>query len=175
MSAAVPDLALIDDNVPAPVAAAMRAASAQLRSLGVRHLLVGGLAVTAWGHQRNTRDVDFFVGDEAFEHHGGGLVTMKPGMPIQIQRVVIDHLSAQDDAELFQAALDNSLSAPGVPLAPLELLVYLKLKSPRGRDRVDLEELVRTGIDTRHCRRWLEEKAPQFLNRWDEIVKAADE
>jgi hypothetical protein len=47
---------------------ALSVASATLSELGVRHALVGGLAVGAWGYPRNTRDIDFLVGEEAFVH-----------------------------------------------------------------------------------------------------------
>jgi len=40
--------------------------SAELRKLGVRHALIGGLAVGVHGHVRATKDVDFLVGGEAF-------------------------------------------------------------------------------------------------------------
>jgi len=40
-------------------------ASARLTELGVRHVLVGGLAVGGWGHPRATKDVVFLVGEES--------------------------------------------------------------------------------------------------------------
>lgn len=40
--------------------------SEALTSLGVRHALVGGLAVGVHGHPRATKDIDFIVGAEAF-------------------------------------------------------------------------------------------------------------
>jgi hypothetical protein len=47
--------------------AALAIASENLRALSVRHVVVGGLAVCANGYPRNTKAVDFLVGDEAFE------------------------------------------------------------------------------------------------------------
>ena len=38
-----------------------------LHECGVRHVLIGGLAVGVHGHPRATKDGDFLVGDEAFE------------------------------------------------------------------------------------------------------------
>ena len=96
-----PELSSLDEVVAPKVLAAMRAASAQLGRIGIHHWLVGGLAVGVHGHPRATRDVDFLVGDEAFEHHAGGLVTMKPGVPIQVDGVVVDHLSAQPSEDFF--------------------------------------------------------------------------
>ena len=62
-----PDLLLLDDTVAPRILDAMRAASARLTELGVRHVLVGGLAVGAWGHPRATKDVaaaDAWTADE---------------------------------------------------------------------------------------------------------------
>ena len=42
----------------------------QLNHLGIRYALAGGLAVGAYGYIRATVDVDFLVGEEAFEHQG---------------------------------------------------------------------------------------------------------
>ncbi|HSN99340.1 MAG TPA: hypothetical protein VLS89_13685, partial [Candidatus Nanopelagicales bacterium] len=72
----LPDLSLLEGIVAPRVLDALRAASQQLTRVGIRHALVGGLAVGAHGHPRATKDVDFLVGDEAFAHHGGGLVTI---------------------------------------------------------------------------------------------------
>src|SRR5580704_20745 len=91
------DLSSMDDVVSPRVLDAMRTASSELARLGVRHALVGGLAVGAHGYPRATKGVDFLVGEEAFEHHAGGIVTMKPGVPIQIGGVLVDLLSAQPD------------------------------------------------------------------------------
>jgi hypothetical protein len=55
-----PDLSLLDDSVVPKVLDAMRAASKALTALGVRHVVVGGLAVGANGHPRATSDVVFW-------------------------------------------------------------------------------------------------------------------
>lgn len=165
-----PDLTLLDDVVSVKVLDAMRAASRQLASLGVRHWLVGGLAVGAHGHPRATKDVDFFVGDEAFEQHAGGLVTMRPGVPIQANGVIVDHLSAQAGEAFLTTALPG---AQELAVAPIEVLVYLKLKSPRAKDRVDVIELVKSGIDVARCRTWLAANAPHLVSGLDEAARTA--
>src|SRR5205809_2111996 len=88
-----PDLALLEDVVAPKVLDALKIASRALANAGVRHVVVGGLAVGAHGYPRATKDVDFLVGDEAFEQHPGGLVTMRAGIPIQVNGVAIDLLS----------------------------------------------------------------------------------
>ncbi len=167
---AKPDLKLLEGVVSEKVLAAMRAAAAQLTRLGVRHWLVGGLAVGAHGHPRATKDVDFFVGDEAFEVHGGGLVTMKPGVPIQADGVVIDHLSA-DEEPFLTAALPGAEAQ--LEVAPIEVLLYLKLKSPRAKDRADVVELIKAGADVEKARGWLVQHAPELAAELARAVEAA--
>jgi hypothetical protein len=57
------------------------AASQALVRAGIRHVVIGGLAVGASGHPRATKVVELLVGNEAFRHHPGGLVTMNPVVP----------------------------------------------------------------------------------------------
>jgi hypothetical protein len=172
MPEATPDLRLLDNVVAPRVLAAMRSASRALTSLGVRHAVAGGLAVGAHGYPRNTQDVDLLVGDEAFERHAGGMVTLKPGVPIQIDGVSIDLLSTSGG----EAFLDHSLvqPAPGeIPVVGAGTLVYLKLKSPRLKDRADVVELVKAGLPVESVRPYLERYAPILVARFDECLAQA--
>ena len=164
-----PDLSLLDDVVAAKVLQAMRRASEALIQAQIRHVVVGGLAVGANGYPRATKDVDFLVGDEAFEQHGGGFVTMRPGVPIQIDGVAIDLLSIGDGEEHLAAAL----ALPPGSAIDAERLVYMKLKSPRQKDRVDVIELVKAGVDIGSCRAYLAEHAPHFVPTFDDLVARA--
>ena len=58
--------------------------AAQLKHLGIRHALAGGLAVGAHGYVRATTDVDFLVGEEAFDHLLGTRLLPRP---VPIDRV----------------------------------------------------------------------------------------
>jgi hypothetical protein len=167
-----PDPSLLENVVASKVLDAMKAASAALSRLNVRHVVVGGLAVGANGHPRATNDVDFLVGDEAFEHQPGGFVTMKPGVPIQVNGVAIDLLSLQPGedhlAAAFEAPMGSMIEAPQ--------LVYLKLKSPRQKDRADVVELLKAGISIDSCRAYLTQHAPPLVPLFeDAVAKAAAE
>jgi hypothetical protein len=76
-----PDPSLLRDVVSPKVLDALRLASEALGRAGVQHVVVGGLAVCANGHARNTKDVHFLVGAEAFHHHESGLVTLRSEVP----------------------------------------------------------------------------------------------
>ncbi len=124
----IPDPRLLDDVVNARVLEAMRRASDAMKSIGVRHIVVGGLAVGANGYPRATGDVDFL----------GDAISAEPG---------------------------SFASAP--------VLVYLKLKSPRAKDRTDVIELIKAGIDVDACRAYLATNAPPFVAPFDDAVRVA--
>jgi hypothetical protein len=101
-----PDPSLLQGVVAREVLEAMRVASAALKRAGVRHLVVGGRAVGANGFPRATKDVNFLVGDEAFEQHEGGLVTLRSGVPFQVNRVAVDFIGAEASEAFLAAELD---------------------------------------------------------------------
>ncbi len=172
MAAKVPDLALLGGVVAPEILAAMKSASAQLARSGVRHALIGALAVGAWGYPRASKDVNFLVGDEAFEHHEGNIVTMAPGVPIGVGGISIDHIGALHDEGHLEAALSRPVLDGNLPIAPLEALIYLKLKSPRRRDEADAVELLRIN-DPKPVRSYLEKHAPDLLTKFDAVAAEA--
>jgi hypothetical protein len=163
-----PDLSLLDDVVATKVLDAMRLASEALVRAGVRHVVVGGLAVGANGHPRATKDVHFLIGDEAFEHHGK-LVTLKAGLPFQVDGVAVDFLSPEPDETFLVDAL---AAAPGSVLEAAPL-IYLKIKASRMQDRADVVALIKAGIDPAPCRTYLVQHAPGFVARFDALVAQA--
>jgi hypothetical protein len=166
-----PDSSLLQDVVGAKILEAMRLSSEALTLVGVRHVVIGGLAVGANGYPRATKDVDFLVGGEAFENHANGLVTLRAGVPFQVNGVAIDFLSPATD----EAFLEDVLAAEPGSIVDAAPLVYLKLKSPRAKDRVDVIELVKAGIDVDSCERYLQANAPAFLPLFTEAVERAAE
>jgi hypothetical protein len=170
-----PDVGLLEGVVAPSVLQAMRTASGRLRELGIRHALVGALGVGAHGYPRATKDVDFLVGDEAFEHHAGGLVSITAGVPVQVGDVPIDPLSLRPDEPHLVEALGQAVVSGGVPVAPLEALVYLKLKSPRRRDAADVVELLRVVPFPERIRAYLANHAPDLVEKFDALAAEADE
>ena len=164
-----PDAALLEGVVAPEVLEAMKVASEALKRVGVRHVVVGGLAVGANGFPRATRDVDFLVGDEAFERHTGGLVTLRPGVPFQVHRVAVDFIGA----EAGEGFLEEALGAEPGSIIDGPPLVYMKLKSPRHKDRTDVIELVKAGLDLDRCRSYLAAHAPSFVALFDDAVRRA--
>ena len=170
-----PDVGLLDGVVAPRILEAMRIASSRLRELGIRHALVGALGVGAHGYPRATKDVDFLVGDEAFQQHAGGLVSITAGVPIQVGDVPVDPLSLRSDEPHLLEALAQAVVSGGVPVAPLDPLVYLKLKSPRRRDAADVVELLRVAPYPDRIRHYLATHAPTLVNKFDALAAEAQE
>jgi hypothetical protein len=159
-----PDPSLLADVVARKVLDAWKAASAALARVGVRHV-VGGLADGAHGYPRATRAVDFLVGDDAFVHHPGGLVTMNPALPIEVDGVPIDYLTPKTGEEHLAEALGTAVGA----FLDAPRLVYTKLKASRLRDRGDVAGLVNAGLDVEACRAYLIAHAADLVAAFDEL------
>lgn len=164
-----PDASLLKGVVAPEVLEAMEVASSALKAAGVRHVVVGALAVGANGFPRATKDVDFLVGDEAFVHHAGGIVTFKGELPIQVKGVAVDFIGAKPEESFLAAALE----APPGSIVEGPPLIYMKLRSPRLKDKADVVELIKAGIDVDACRAYLAANAPALVSELEAAVARA--
>ncbi|MEK6301848.1 MAG: hypothetical protein AABO41_14145 [Acidobacteriota bacterium] len=146
--------------------------AAQLNLLGIRHALAGGLAVGAHGYIRATTDVDFLVGEEAFDHQGS-LVAFKPGVPIEVDGIRIDYLSPAALGPQLEEVLDHPPKSEGLAIVPIEALIYMKLAAKRRRDIVDVVELVKAGADVKRVRDYLGQYAGDLVPLFEELVSEA--
>ena len=144
----------------------------QLTHLNIRYALAGALAVGAHGYIRATTDVDFLVGEEAFEHHGV-LVTFKAGVPIEVDGIRIDYLSPVSLGAQLEAVLDNPPTSENISIVPIEALIYMKLVAKRRQDQLDIIELVKAGADVKYVQSYLVQYAPDLLPLFSELVDEA--
>ena len=174
--APLPDLSLLQGVVAPEILHAAETASRKLREAGIPHALAGGLAVGAHGYPRTTDDVDFLVGDEAFERHAGGLVTLKLPL-IAVGNVRVDLVSiddTEDEREQTRTAVDQPPITSEVPVVPLPVLVYMKLKAGRQKDIADVVELLKRGkIEIDVVDRYLQEHGSHQLRRWQRAKEIA--
>jgi hypothetical protein len=170
-----PDLKPVAEVVSENVWRAMTDASESLRSMGIKHALVGGLAVGAHGWPRATRDVDFLVDDSAFVKSDTGLVILRAGIPVQAHGVAVDTISVRDDEQHLLKAIEAAELSEGIPVISIEALVYLKLASPRSQDRQDVVQLTRAGADIDRVRQYLDANAQKLRAKFDAIVRTAEE
>jgi hypothetical protein len=145
-------------------------AAVVLQRLGLRYALADGFAVGAYGFIRATVDVDFLVGDEAFEHYGA-LVTFKPGVPIQVGGIMIDYLSINALGKHLEETLLTPEQSAGLPIVSIEALFYMKLLARRRKDQVDVIELLKAGADAAKIRRYLQKNAPEQVPLFESLLQ----
>lgn len=172
----LPHLGLVRGVVAPEILHAVELVSRKLTEAGIPHALAGGLAIGAHGYPRTTDDVDFLVGDEAFEKHAGGFVTLKLPL-ISVGNVRVDFVSlddTQDEREQTREAIDAPSKGDEVQVVPLPLLVYMKLKAGRQKDIADVVELLKRGrIEIDIVDRYLQKHAPHQIRRWERAKEVA--
>lgn len=169
-----PDLTLLDGTVSKKIIEVIHTASEKLTEMGVRHILIGAVAVNAYGRARSTTDVDFLVGPEAFEKEGL-LVSHKPGLPLEINGIGIDYLTLDtfEAEEELEEELDDPEVSEDVPIISGPALIYTKLVANRRRDKDDVIALMQLGISDRAVRTYLRENAPdspELLERLEDLI-----
>ena len=129
----------------------------------VRYLIVGGYAVAAHGYPRYTGDIDLFVAigsDQAsgivksFRQFGfedldiseddflsEDIIVEIGREPLKIQ--VMTGISGVSFEECYSAKVEFDLGGKSRPFIAYEHLLKNKLATKRGKDRVDVEELVK--------------------------------
>lgn len=151
-----------------------------LLALGIPHVVVGGLAVNAHGHQYATKDVDYLVTEaDAFE--GSVVVTHRPGVPFRVAEVPIDFVVEVPSypEKVKQAMRENIAAARSradkVVVVQDWLLVWMKLNAGRNKDRAAVEGLVKAGLDVPSVREHLVEAGPQrIVEMFDDAVATAE-
>ena len=141
--------------------AAVGQAAAVFESLGIPYMLIGGLAVSAWGEPRATLDADFMVWTEPddFERtvlrlcEGFQCLTRDPIEFVRSARV-LPVRSAQGtrmdivfgslpwEREAIARAQPKELSGKNVTVASVEDLIVMKLFSEREKDADDARRLL---------------------------------
>ena len=94
---------------PVPTyARAVREVSKMFSNAGIRHALVGALGANAYRNRpRTTEDIDFLVGDEAFETHPGGFVTMRVPV-VEFDGIDIDQVPLTEPLRVIEDGLERA-------------------------------------------------------------------
>ena len=106
---------------------AVREVSRMLTHAGIRHALVGALGANAYrSRPRTTEDIDFLVGDEAFQRHEGGFVTLRVPV-IEFDGIDVDQVPLTEALRVVEEGLGRATVSDGVPIAPVDAIVVMKL------------------------------------------------
>jgi hypothetical protein len=154
---------------PEPVTEAAARAAEDLTEIGARFALVGGLAVSAWGEPRYTRDVDLAVAvdvDQEAERLVYELSTRRYEVVTIIEQTKTNRLATArlrrvEDRSVFidllfaSSGIEPELAAAAVkidnvPVSGVGHLLALKVLSESERrlqDRIDIQQLATIATD----------------------------
>ena len=152
----------------------VREVSKMLAAAGIRHALVGALGANAYRTRpRTTEDIDFLVGDEAFETHPGGFVTMRVPV-IEFAGIEVDQVPLTDALRAVEDGLERAHVSDGVPIAPLDTIVVMKLLAGRTQDLADVEAIVESGVDREGLRAAVRKAAPDRVDVLTRLFENVD-
>lgn len=152
----------------------MRMVSEIFRKSGVKHVVVGGLAVGANGYLRNTNNLDFLVDDNAFIFTDK-VVYVRRDLPIKYSGTRVNWVSMRPSEEptfgkyLLLPARDQ------VPIMPIEPLIGMKLIANRHKDRTDIIELIKIRSNLTPITEFVAANLPQLLPLLNELINCAEE
>ena len=145
-----------------------------LSEAGIRHALVGALAANAYRTRpRTTEDIDFLVGDEAFETHPGGYVTMKVPV-IEFDGINVDQVPLTEALRVIEEILTRAHVSRGVPIAPVDTIVIMKLLAGRTQDLADIEAIASSGVDRDSLKVAVQRAAPDRIALLERLFENAD-
>ena len=146
---------------------AVREVSRMLSEAGIRHALVGALGANAYRTRpRTTEDIDFLVGDEAFQEHPGGFVTMRVPV-VTFDGIDVDQVPLTEGLRVVEEGLERAPLSEGVPIAPIDTIVIMKLLAGRTQDLADIEAIVASGAD----RELLRAAVAKWALDWSDVLE----
>ena len=153
---------------------AVKEVSKMLAQAGIRHALAGALAANAYRNgPRTTEDIAFLVGDEAFERHPAGLVTMRVPV-IEFDGIDVDQVPLGEALRVVEDGLNRAMMSEGVPIAPIDIVVIMKLLAGRTQDLADVEAIIASGADRDFLRTAVQNATPELADTLERLFKNVD-
>lgn len=154
----------------------IRTVSLILAKQGIRHSLVGGMAVACHGCPRTTDNMDFAVRECAFEYHDK-ITLLRAGLPVKYMGIRVNYVTftTQIEKNLLEQYLE--VPSPGnVPVLPLGPLIAMKLMANRLKDKADVCEILkrRSLREVEDVMKFIAEGLPSQAGLMAELITTAD-
>ena len=174
---------------------ALRAAIKFLEQHGYRYALIGGVSLSQWGYSRYTLDVDIKVlvtNTEyaaaraairaAFPEPARAQIPQNPLIvSVLIQGVIVDFLLTLPgyEEQIIERAVQRDLGGWSIQVCSAEDLIIQKVVAGRGRDWLDVEELMiaqHGRLDETYIEEWLSQFAevleqPEMLSAYHALCE----
>lgn len=178
---------------------ALRAAIELLDRQGYRYAVIGGISLSQWGFSRYTHDVDIKVLVPNTEYASVRAIiraafpeparTHIPQNPlivsVSIQGVIVDFLLAVPgyEEQIIERAVARDLGGWSTQVCSAEDLIIQKVVAGRGRDWLDVEELLiaqHGRLDQAYIVDWLAQFAealeqPEMLSAYQALREKVDQ
>ena len=152
----------------------LRQISEIFRKAGIKHVVVGGLAVGANGYLRNTNNLDFLVDNSAFVFKDK-VVYVRNDLPIKYFGTRVNWVSMSPaEAPIFSKFLLLP-ARDQVPIMPIEPLIAMKLIAARHKDRTDIIELIKVRSNLTSITEFVSTNIPFLLPLLNELIICAEE
>ena len=152
----------------------LRMVSEIFRKSGVKHVVVGGLAVGANGYLRNTNNLDFLVDKEAFIFKDK-VVYVRSDLPIKYFGTRVNWVSMAPSEEQIFGKYLLLPARDQVPIMPIEPLIAMKLIAARHKDRTDIIELIKVRSNLTSIAEFVSTNIPHLLPLLNELITCAEE
>jgi predicted nucleotidyltransferase len=178
--------------------APLREAVAFLEKQGYRYAIIGGIALAQWGFVRTTHDVDIkvFVPNTDYTTVRNALrgIFSEPArthipqnpliVSVSIQGVIVDFLLALPgyEEQIIERAVQRDLGGWFIQVCSAEDLIIQKVVAGRGRDWLDVEELLiaqHGRLEQAYIEDWLSQFAealeqPEMLSAYQALRDKVD-
>jgi hypothetical protein len=157
------------------VVSALHEVSRQLAESGVRHLVVGGVAVALYGWVRATHDIDLLLDRAAYRRLPSGEVEPLVSLQEAVEGVPVNYLYIDVAGKFLEPGFECPQYADGIPFAPPEVLVCTKLLRLAMRDQADIVEMLKGKLVERpRIRAFLATHQPLLVEHFDALAAQAD-
>jgi hypothetical protein len=93
---------------------------------------------------------------------------------VEFDGVNVDQVPLTDVLRVVEDGLNHPRSSEGVPIAPLDIVVIMKLLAGRTQDLADIEAIIDSGADRERLRASVEKAAPDCLGTLERLFVNVD-
>jgi hypothetical protein len=86
----------------------------------------------------------------------------------------VDQVPLTDALRVVEETLNRAPVSEGIPIAPLDTIVIMKLLAGRTQDLADVEAIVASGADRQHLREVVQKAAPQYADTLERLFANVD-
>ena len=93
---------------------------------------------------------------------------------VRIIQIDIDQAPLTESLRIIKSALDRAHQSEGVPIAPIDAIVIMKLFAGRSQDLADVEAIVESGVDREILEEAVLKAAPDLEPRLGRLFHNVD-